>query len=282
METILWEDAVQWLREQPHQVQLVKDCYFDLPVIDAAERFWQSAEWRATREIVGQNKGTALDVGAGNGIASYSLAKDGWLVDALEPDPSDTVGTGAISALAKRSDLAITISQEFGENLPYNDNHFDLVYARQVLHHAKDLPQFCQELHRVTKPGGMLFTARDHVISQPNDLNSFLKKHPLHHLYGGENAFTLNQYRESMTNAGFKIEMTLRPFDSVINFAPLTLDTLRQSLIERTAPKSMNALLSICLKNDTVFKSLCTILSRVDRRPGRLFSFVARKPSRNG
>ena len=31
-----WEDAVAWLRRQPEQSQLIADCYYDDPLIDAA------------------------------------------------------------------------------------------------------------------------------------------------------------------------------------------------------------------------------------------------------
>src|SRR5690349_8888902 len=95
-----WEDAVRWLRDQPGAQAVVRDAYFDDPLLQAAERYWQSNEWHAVRQIIGIGPGRALDVGAGRGIASYALARDGFEVTALEPDPSDLVGGGAIRALA--------------------------------------------------------------------------------------------------------------------------------------------------------------------------------------
>src|SRR5680860_1865369 len=129
-----WEDAVEWLVAQPEQQELVKACYYDRPAYLAAERFWKSDEWRAVCRILPVPCGTALDVGAGNGIASFALAKDGWETTALEPDPSKKVGGGAIHALAEDMGLKITVIQEFGEQLPFPDATFDVIHARQVLH----------------------------------------------------------------------------------------------------------------------------------------------------
>ncbi|MFM9726469.1 hypothetical protein ACKI1L_38745, partial [Streptomyces scabiei] len=70
-----WEDAVCWLREQPDQQQLVLDAFYDDPLIGAAERYYASAEWQEVSRLLAAKRGTALDVGAGRGIASYALAR---------------------------------------------------------------------------------------------------------------------------------------------------------------------------------------------------------------
>src|SRR6202521_5711825 len=91
-----WEQAVRWLREQPEQRELVLANYYDDPLTEAATRYWRSAEWREIRTILPNPLGAkALDVGAGRGIASFALAKDGFAVTALEPDESGLVGAGA-------------------------------------------------------------------------------------------------------------------------------------------------------------------------------------------
>jgi ubiquinone/menaquinone biosynthesis C-methylase UbiE len=73
---------------------------------------------------------------------------DGWSVTAVEPDASDLVGTGAIRRLAQNGNLDITVVENRGERLRFAGASFDLIYARQALHHAKDLDLFCAEMCR--------------------------------------------------------------------------------------------------------------------------------------
>ena len=228
-----WEEAVAWLRSQPSQADLVLGAYFDDPLIDAATRYWNSEEWRAVRECMPQARGRALDVGAGRGIASFALAKDGFAVTALEPDPSDLVGAGAIRALSRDAGIEISVVEEFSERLPFADKSFDFVFARAVLHHTRDLRAACREFFRVLRPGGTFVAAREHVISRASDLQRFLDSHPLHRFYGGENAFPLNDYLAAIEESGMRLKATFGPCDSPINYSPRSAAELRRELARR-------------------------------------------------
>jgi len=274
---VSWEAAVSWLMSQPDKQDLVRDCYYDASVIDAAERYWKSPEWQAIKAKLPVIQGHALDLGAGRGIASYALAKEGWSVLAVEPDSSNLVGAGAIEYLAQSETLPIQVVKEFGEKIKCESASFDLVFARQVLHHAHDLKQLCAEVYRVLKPGGSFVAVRDHVISSQTDLPSFLEIHPLHHLYGGENAFTEAQYLSAMREAGFEVKMVIRYFDSVINFAPYTDDSLKEELKARLAKLPILSRMRSILDIQWIFRVGLSVLSRIDRRPGRLYSFVCIK-----
>lgn len=273
-----WEEAVSWLIAQPEQQELVKACYYDQPLKTTAERYWNSHEWEAVQKLFPQYQGIALDVGAGNGIASYALAKEGWQVKALEPDASKLVGVGAIRQLVQETNLPIEVVQEFGEKLPFEAETFDLVFARQVLHHAQDLQQLCNEIYRVLKPGGKLIAVREHVISSKADLPKFLDIHPLHKLYGGENAYLLKEYTEAMKIAGLRVDKVIPPFGSIINYAPLTEDSLKEELKKKIERIPTGQIIGKLILNKATFKVFLNLLSKIDRRPGRLFSFVYNKP----
>ena len=150
MHDYTWEQAVQWLRRQPDQEALVRGCYYDDPLLAAAQRFADSEEWQAVKIFLPGSGGQALDLGAGRGISSYALARDGWQVTALEPDPSPLVGAAAIKTLAQETGLPIRVVEDYGEMLPFDDCTFDLVYGVRCC----IMPAIC--LHSVEKLLGCL------------------------------------------------------------------------------------------------------------------------------
>ena len=122
---------------------------------------------------------------------------------------------------------SLTVISKFAEEVDFEDGEFDIVYARQSMHHANELQNFIRQAARVLKPGGILMTVRDHVIDE-GQLQDFLDIHPLHKYYGGEHAYTLAEYQNAFESNGLKVELKLKPYDSPINYAPFTKEELIQ------------------------------------------------------
>jgi ubiquinone/menaquinone biosynthesis C-methylase UbiE len=274
-----WEEAVLWLRAQPDQEALVRFCYYDDPLEASAERFSKSEEAEELRRwVMPHLPGEVLDLGAGRGISSYAFAKMGCRVTALEPDSSPIVGADAIEQLAAASRLPIKVVREIGERLPFPDNSFEIVYARAVLHHARNLGQLCREAARVLKPDGLFIATREHVLSTKKDLAEFLAGHALHKLYGGENAYLLPEYTGAITGAGLQLRDVLGPFDSVINYFPMTTAEF-QAMVETWLRRKVPAFMARRLAALTfVQRFFGRRLSRRSNTPGRLYSFLATKP----
>lgn len=73
--------------------------------------------------------------------------------------------------------------------VPLVDSSIDIVYARQVLHHAAELERLMSEVARVLRPGGVLMACREHVVDSESQKQAFLNSHPVHRLAGGECLF---------------------------------------------------------------------------------------------
>lgn len=273
-----WEEAVRWYRDQPGNEAEVRNNYFDLPVQQAAERYASSQEFVEVLRLLGPGKGKQLlDLGAGNGIASFALAKHGWCVTAVEPDSSEEVGAGAIRSLATNSGLPITVIQQRAEQLPFSDNTFQAIHARQVLHHAEDLEAVVQELRRVLQKGGLLLSTREHVADNEQQLAAFRNEHPLHRLYDGENAYPLDRYLQSFAKAGLRVTETWGPLESILNFFPGT-EQGRQIALRQVANHSYLRFGRLFGWSHRFRQAQLRRYTRHDRMPGRIYSFLVEKP----
>lgn len=276
-----WEQTIEHVRADPAYADLVYEAYLGEDTEANISRFSISEEFILTKQLITSSLGKSrpdvpwrvLDVGAGNGIATIALAKAGFHVTALEPDPSETIGAGAIKRMVRRFDLGqyVQIEEAWGEALPFPDGAFDVVYGRQVMHHARNLNQFVAEAARVLRKGGVFITTRDHVVFDAADKENFLARHPLHKFYGGENAFSLDEYETAIKTAGLSIEQRLAPGDSAINYAPWSKNKVKAVLKQKTA-----FLHKVPFVPDVAF---WLVKLRLSRLPGRLYSFVARLPN---
>jgi ubiquinone/menaquinone biosynthesis C-methylase UbiE len=100
----------------------------------------------------------SLEIGAGTGYFSLNMLQAGVVADAVCTDISPGM-LDALQANAQRLDLDVTTLVCDAEQLPFEDESFDLVFGHAVLHHLPDLDRAFGELRRVLRPGGRLFFA---------------------------------------------------------------------------------------------------------------------------
>jgi len=277
------EQAISELQKDSVWDSIASDCYLDEPLLGAAQRFADSLEWQATREFFPKVRTRAVELGAGRGVASFALAKDGWDVSAVEPDPSLQVGLGALLELADQTGLPITGHATVAEKTGLPSSSFDLVYERQVLHHVSSLDEACSEAARLLKPGGVFVCAREHVISKADDLNVFLNTHPLHVYTGAEHAYMLETYLKAFRESGLRVQRVLGPYDSPMNYYPMTR-TEWLKFVRAPMSKRVGERLTRWLTNERMavgrfaLKKLAERESQRNSTPGRVYSFIARRP----
>jgi SAM-dependent methyltransferase len=272
-------EAIRYMRANLQYAKIVCDNYLGADVLESAERFQGSAEFSEVQKLIGPHirGGTILDLGAGTGIASRAFAKSGArLVYALEPDPSNEVGYGAMRRLA--TGLPINLIDAYGEQIPLLDGEVDVVYARQVLHHTTNLPLVLRECARVLRTEGMFLACREHVADDEQQLQAFLSTHPVHQLAGGENAYRLDEYTEAIRSSGLELVKIIGPLDSVINAFPAVRTTEELERLPQTVLREHFGWVGALASKVSGVNSLVWRQLKHRPMPGRAYSFLAVKP----
>ncbi len=109
----------------------------------------------------GRSFGDALEIGSGTGYFSLNLVQLG----VIERLTATDISPGMLKKLAATADAlgvenVTTVATE-AEELPFEDESFDLVFGHAVLHHIPDLDKAFAEFRRVLRPGGMVAFAGD-------------------------------------------------------------------------------------------------------------------------
>lgn len=277
-----WEETILFARTKPEFKELISQAYLENELELNVLRFMASEEFSETLKLIDQHIPGAkriADLGAGNGVASIAFAMKGFEVISVEPDPSATVGCGAIEEQKRKLNLtSLTILNESGENISVERAYCDVVYVRQALHHASDLIQFVSEAARVLRYGGLFLGIREHLVYNEKDKLRFLESHPFQKYYGGENAYTLEEYLGAIRNAGLKIIHVYKYFDSVINYYPDGKDRLNLKNLLKNKIGKLSELKFAQLLYKKYLEIKLGKLFEEKQIPGRMYSFIALKP----
>jgi SAM-dependent methyltransferase len=99
-----------------------------------------------------------LEIGTGTGFFLLNLWQSGFVREAHAAD----ISPGMLEACgenARRLGCDVELETADAESLPYPDDAFDLVVGHAFLHHLPDWEQALREVHRVLRPGGVMFFA---------------------------------------------------------------------------------------------------------------------------
>jgi SAM-dependent methyltransferase len=170
-------DGTKMPLEETYQVERIKwDALAEqkiasLRVLRPEEDFYAYLQRTATMSGVADFLGDIggrrmLEYGCGLGEISVLLAKSGAYVSTFDLSPKSVL-TCRQRAKINHVDQHIRLSVAAGENLPYADESFDVVFGKAILHHL-DADLGWTEISRVLKPGGKA------VFVEPMGMNPVL------------------------------------------------------------------------------------------------------------
>ncbi|MBI3959904.1 MAG: methyltransferase domain-containing protein [Chloroflexi bacterium] len=219
------EWATVWGLTQPHLQESLAACYRSGDLLADARRFYASQEFAETLAIFTRlgkgpdSQARVLDVGCGNGFASYALTRAGYEVTASDISEGDLAGLGGARKLNGSDGAAFSVVN-FSMDSSQPESVYDIIYLRQALHHSANPAETVEGLARSLRPGGIFCAIREHVIRNRRQLECFLATHPFQPITQDEHAYTLATYRNAFQQAGLVCGVELYPFDSAINFFP--------------------------------------------------------------
>ena len=126
-------------------------------------RYEVYAPWMEETFKFEQYKGKkVLEIGVGTGSDHLQFAKAGAILTGIDITPKSIELTKKNLELhGYHSNLLVADA----ENLPFEDNTFDIVYSFGVLHHIPDTQKVVNEIYRVLNPGGKTIIALYHKYS---------------------------------------------------------------------------------------------------------------------
>lgn len=208
----------------------------------------------------------ALDVATAAGHTAHTIAPHVAHVIATDITPQMLPKAAELAAEKGLTNVSTKVAD--AEDLPFEDNSFDLVTCRIAPHHFPDIAQFVRESARVLKPGGILAvvdnivpftTSRKKKEQQAYEaaaqyINAFEKlRDPSH-----GRCLSLREWEALYKTAGFTVthtetalkKMDFAPWAARMNVSPE--DTIRLKAMLLQAPEIVANFLTPQVAGDTI------------------------------
>ena len=149
----------------------------DLEALETEDWLVDPAAHRATLKLWGLDGGLngkkVLECGCGTGFFSVLLARVGaevWSFDLSPKSVELTMKRAAINGVGDRVSAKVTAFEDLG----YEDESFDLVVGKNILHHIPDIGEAGAQIRRVLKTGGK---ALFYELNAGNPILMFFRRH---------------------------------------------------------------------------------------------------------
>ncbi len=204
-EVTSYSQSLAALRALPNGEAIIAENFLEADLEHALERFWSSAEWQTARQALAPKPDDrVLDYGAGRCVTSAAFARVGCRVMAVDISPHPESGLGILRQHAMFAQWPVQGVVGDGEHLMFPLDTFDIVYCRESLHHAYDLPLLARHLVRVLKPGGRFYATREHRHPWWSSEAEFRRRHPAVKFGANEHSYTESTYRRVFEQAGLR------------------------------------------------------------------------------
>lgn len=148
--------------------EIVLDCELK-GALAKGKKWMESFRPEMVWELAGDVKRKrVLDIGCQYGVFSFFLAEKGALVTGMDISQR-WIGRCGREAITKHGDKSFDFMVGDAQELPFEDESFDVVVCSEVIEHVDHPGNVLSEINRVLVPGGVL------VLSTPNTTSYYVK-----------------------------------------------------------------------------------------------------------
>lgn len=144
-----------------------------------------------------------LDVATGGGHTALAFAPR--VREVVASDLSPKMLEAAEAHARQRGIENVRFVEADAEDLPFEDESFDLVTCRIAAHHFPEPRRFVVEVARVLRPGG-LFLLDDNMAPEDDDLDTFMNRFEKWRDPGHVRARKASEWRAWMEEEGLRVE----------------------------------------------------------------------------